>query len=91
MDEAGLEIHTAAGDTHGDTGLAAKGLVALSESMGDPMPLGTPVTVAGRPAALGPSLPSEEPCDVHEPQTQGTWTFKEPKHLFQEAPLLSLT
>ena len=34
-------------------------LVTLSESMGDPMPLGTPVTVAGRPAALSTSLPSE--------------------------------
>lgn len=56
-------------------------LVTLSESMGDPMPLGTPVTVAGLPAALSTSLPSERHVMCMSPRHRG------PGHQRSKAPL----
>ena len=46
-------------------------LLTLSKSMGDPMPLGTPVTVAGHPAALSTSLPGERHVMCMSPRHKG--------------------
>ena len=60
-------------------------LLTLSKSMGDPVPLGTPVTVAGHPAALSTSLPSERHVMCMSPRHRG------PGGLRSKAPLPSST
>lgn len=60
-------------------------LLTLSKSMGDPVPLGTPITVAGRPAALSTSLPGERHVMCLSPRHRG------PGRLRSKAPLPSST